>query len=80
MAERVRLYQGGRGAGGGLMAADASLGEARLAGALRGCYALISRPDALPEFGQLQARPRPGGDSRGRPGYGVFLTFSGLSN
>lgn len=55
VAERVRLYQEGS-AGGGAMAADPSLAEARLAAALRACFALVSRPDALPEFALLQAR------------------------
>lgn len=50
VAERVRLYVGGSGG----MATDPSLSAERLAGALRGCLAAVSRPDALPEFGQLQ--------------------------
>jgi len=53
-AERVRLYRA-RGAGGGAMAADPALRPERLAGALRAACALVSRPDALPEFGGLQA-------------------------
>ena len=55
VAERVRLYAGGSGG----MAADPQLSADRLTGALRGCLAAVSRPDALPEFGQLQVRTPP---------------------
>ena len=51
-----RLYQRDQEGAQGTMAADPELGEQRLAAALKACFALITRPEALPEFQQLQAR------------------------
>ena len=53
--ERMKLYKGGGGSTGGSPVSDPELSLQRIADAMRSFFVLVSSPDSLPEFRQIQA-------------------------
>ncbi|KAK9839354.1 hypothetical protein WJX84_009531, partial [Apatococcus fuscideae] len=54
IVERIRLYAGGKGKDGALMATDPALQLDTISAAVQSFLKAMSNPDALPEYQQLQ--------------------------